>query len=50
MLFLFSYKKAHLPCKDKWPNQIFSSNKVFCLKKLNKAFYDLLFIYLLETN
>ena len=43
---LFSYKRAHLPCKTKWPNQIYSSNKVFCLKKLNKAFYDLyLFIY-----
>ena len=41
--FLFSYKKVHLPCKTKWPNQIYSSNKVFCLKKLNKAFYD--FIY-----
>ena len=48
--FLFSYKKTHLPCKNKWSNQIFSSNKVFCLKKLNKAFYDLLFIYLFKKK
>ena len=44
---LFSYKRAHLPCKTKWPNQIYSSNKVFCLKKLiNKAFYGLFYLFI----